>query len=112
MTDANATHRFDDNFASFNCRILGDYAAGLRGEVVVVVADDSHKWHGKTLAAQGRHLTALDVRPRTGEQCPECGADMVAADEYITECVACDHFHNAEPDWDSMRGGHDYDPGQ
>ncbi len=53
---------------------------------------------------------AADNRPRTGGECPECGADMIHTDEYMTACVACDYFHNAEPDWDFMRGGHDYDP--
>lgn len=60
MTNTDATHRYDAFGIAFNCRVLGDYGAGDPDtEVVVEVTEESHSWHGRTLAAEGRHLTAL-----------------------------------------------------
>ncbi len=49
-THRNATYDFD-------CVVLGKYALGDEGEVVVKVVDPGHKWDGKELAVQGENLT-------------------------------------------------------
>ena len=43
------------------------------------------------------------------KECPECDSLMDKTDTYEWECPECGFKLNIEPDWDSMKGGHDYD---
>lgn len=48
--------------------------------------------------------------------CQECGSDMEIHDSgmykkfrwYAYRCPVCGYETSDEPDWDSMKGGHDY----
>ena len=41
--------------------------------------------------------------------CDECESLMDKTDTYEWECPKCGFVLNTEPDWDSMKGGRDYD---
>ena len=48
---------------------------------------------------------------RVNPDCPECGGFTNKEDTYLYKCEdsECDGEVNEEPDWDSMKGGVDYE---
>lgn len=40
-------------------------------------------------------------------ECEECGSDNTRLTDFGYKCIECGYINEYEPDWDSMKGGHD-----